>query len=192
MIQGIHGHLLKTLQTHFNPDIITTKADAARVLADAAVKVVIANDALAAPLLQPLLSRGGTAIFAGLFSSFTNMPDFCACFSSLGLPWKNGDYCRSDYWPTPTALTRFQGLPPAYNAKALSAMNVALGDRIYTPNDESKVQSFVFEATPLDVDQASVAFGKAKGGYVGYVGDVNGEEATSFIILALAVWAAEQ
>jgi hypothetical protein len=192
MVQAIQGHLLTTLQTHFNVEVITTKTQAMRVLADAAVKVVIANDALAAPLLQPFLNRGGTVIFAGLFSNFTNMPDFRACFSRLGLPWKDGDYCRSDYWPTPTALEHFKGLPPAYNAKALSAQNVAPDDRVYTPNDKSKVHSMVFPATPLDVDSAAVAFGKAQGGYVGYVGDVNGEEATSYIVRALAVWAASQ
>lgn len=169
------------------------RCKAISTLADPATTRVLVNDRAAAPLLAPLLARGGTALFCGLFSSFTDMNQFAACFQSLGLPWRPGAYYRTDLHPTPAAesrLARFRDdLPEQYNAKALLATSVAPADRIYAPSEDSYTQSMVFAPESADSNQAAVALGRASGGWVGYVGDVNGEEETSDIILTILKWA---
>jgi D-arabinose 1-dehydrogenase-like Zn-dependent alcohol dehydrogenase len=86
--------LLRTLGEHFTVQYLTTPAAAKQAIAGDAVRVIIAIDKTVANYVQPLLARGGTVVFAGLFSSFTNMSDFDATFKSLGLPWVHGSYYR--------------------------------------------------------------------------------------------------
>lgn len=96
MLLEIHGHMISTLNSTFNVKVVADRKEADQLLQDSAVKLAIANDIGVVPLIKGsgFLERGGAVIFAGLFSSFTNMPDFCKCFKSLGLPWKNGDHYR--------------------------------------------------------------------------------------------------
>lgn len=103
--------------------------------------------------------------------------------------------CRSDFFRTDAAGLRFNNIPSSYNAKALLAAAVAPEDRVYTPSSQSQTQSLVFPSEAISAsgqEEAAVALGRAGNGWVGYVGDVNGEEQTSYILLALLKWAAAQ
>jgi len=59
---------------------------------------------------------------------------------------------------------------------------------LYSPAKGAVVQSMVFAPTKVDaeVDGDGAAFERVGKGYVGYVGDVNGEEGTTWVVLAMA------
>lgn len=190
MLRGVHAHLLSTLGKHFTVQLLTTPAAAQRAIADVTVRAVVVSDKAAIKYVQPLLARGGTVVIGCLFSSFTNMSEFDATFKSLGLPWVHGSYYRTDHFPTAAAaqLLGSAKLPARYNAKALLVKGAAPGHMLYTPGAESVTQSLVFAPTPVaDTNEAAVALAPCSGGgWVGYVGDVNGEEETSAVVLAMA------
>lgn len=118
----------------------------------------------------------------------------CLCVRIVGLCM---GIRRTDHFPTEAAEARFRStkphLPHSVNCKALLAKNVPPDHRVYTPDSSSVTQSMVFAPHAAAHDQAAVAFGPAglpgSTGYVGYAGDVNGEEETSTIVLAMAQWA---
>lgn len=95
-------------------------------------------------------------------------------FSTLGLPWKYHGYYRTDFFPG-THATAMLGLPQlSYNVKATVLGDVAASDIVYGPTEQSYTQSLVFAPECVaDSSGAAAALGR---GWVGYVGDVNGED----------------
>ena len=63
--------------------------------------------------------------------------------------------------------------------------NVLHEDSIYSPSPESRTQSHVFAAEPVEQNQTPVAFAKIGDGCVGYIGDVNNETGSQAVILAM-------
>ncbi|TFY57503.1 hypothetical protein EVJ58_g6978 [Rhodofomes roseus] len=70
--------------------------------------------------------------------------------------------------------------------KASHLRNVAPTAAVYVPTDESRIESLVFAPDPVrNLDQTPAAFSKLGQGYVGYVGDVNAEEETTHLLIAM-------
>ncbi len=116
--------------------------------------------------------RGGsTVVLAACFSSFVNEGQFNRCFAKIGLPWKRGGYYRTD-----VSLRRGvvderlkEQLLPTYSQKALYVQGVARSD-VWFAGDQ---------------DEVAVAFTKVGNGMLGYVGDVNGEDGSEAVVLAM-------
>ena len=69
--------------------------------------------------------------------------------------------------------------------KALHARNARTYEKIYVPISDATPQSHVFPPSHVDQAQAAVVGARIGGGYLIYVGDVNGEEESDRVILAL-------
>ena len=69
--------------------------------------------------------------------------------------------------------------------KALHIANPGEFEAIYSPTDESYIESRVFLPGKIDLNEAPVAFAKVGRGWVGYVGDVNNEADSHTVILAM-------
>ncbi|MCJ1245451.1 hypothetical protein MMC30_002655 [Trapelia coarctata] len=144
--------------------------------------------------------QGGIVLFCGTFSSFIRPTDFQMYFKNeWKLPWTTGDYHRTTFSVNPvfkvqnldpTSSYRFDistaELEEEYSQKVLHVRGAPRSAALYITTPESRVESNVFPPTSVhDAVQAPAVFQAYGKGYVGYLGDVNGEEGTSKAILAL-------
>jgi len=72
-------------------------------------------------------------------------------------------------------------LPSRYGPKAQSVQNVAHADIWYHTDEISAVEDLGLD----DMGETPVAFARTGNGRLGYVGDVNGEENSDSIVLAM-------
>ncbi|KAJ9217056.1 hypothetical protein DTO166G4_1516 [Paecilomyces variotii] len=177
---------------------------------DAAVRYLSANhpDAILATdpgLTDPSNSRaldsvltyvrsGGVLIFCCLFSSFINAPTFNRFMrTKLNFPWAFGNYHRTTVYLNQRAVLSSatnrhlakERLPQSYSQKAVHLKNVDNAVALYLPGRDSVVESHVFPPGPVNREQTPVAFQNLGQGCVGYIGDVNGEEGSDQVILAM-------
>ncbi|OCL03325.1 hypothetical protein AOQ84DRAFT_400730 [Glonium stellatum] len=126
--------------------------------------------------LKEYVSNGGTVVFGRLFSSFISPADMNAFFRRhFDLPWESGDYHR-------TTLH----LKPSYSQKAVFLKNVGQTAALYLPSEQSKTENRVFSAEPIrGREQTPVAWKRISEGWIGYIGDVNGEEGNDGVILGM-------
>nr|POF24727.1 hypothetical protein CFP56_71702 [Quercus suber] len=132
--------------------------------------------------------RGGVLLFAGLFASFAPPPDVDALFAALGLPWAAGEYHRTTFQLNPSThgLLATGGLPQRYSQKALHLAHVAPHDALYLPAEDAEIEVFGQRSGPIgDRTQTPAAFAELGEGRVGYLGDVNSEEETKLVALAM-------
>ncbi|KAI0802197.1 hypothetical protein GGR55DRAFT_701145 [Xylaria sp. FL0064] len=117
------------------------------------------------------LRGGSTVVLAACFSSFVNEGQFNRCFRKIGLPWKRGDYYRTNVSLRPGVVDDRlkRQLFPTYSQKALYVQGVARSDVWYAGEQ----------------DEVAVAFTKVGNGMLGYVGDVNGEDGSEAVVLAM-------
>jgi hypothetical protein len=143
--------------------------------------IIITDSAITEPehaaLLEKIISYvrdGGTAILAGYFTCFVNWFDPHGFFRRWDLPWEFASYTRETvYVNLHVQQIDKVGLPAAYNNKALFLKNVSRNAALYHPlEDHNRTET-------------SVAFAAVGKGRLGYVGDVNGEEGTNAIIVAM-------
>jgi len=132
---------------------------------------------------------GGTAVLATHFSSFVRPLDLDHWFrASWDLPWQSGDYHRTTVnLNSDCRVPRLNqaGLPEEYSQKAIFLKNVAKDAAVYLPSGNSRVDSAVFPADPVDCEQTPVVFAKIGEGWLGYVGDVNNESESQAVVLAM-------
>ncbi|KXX75727.1 Ribonuclease H [Madurella mycetomatis] len=119
------------------------------------------------------LREGATVVLAGSFSSMVNQGEFNRFFTRLGLPWRQGSYHRATVTLRRNAVGCHLAsrLPSAYSQKALFVANVDKSAAWYTEAETS--------------NEAAVAFAKVGSGRLCYVGDVNGEEGSDAVVLAM-------
>ena len=134
------------------------------------------------------MRQGGTAVAMGSFSSFVKLDDTKPFFSQAGLDWDRGDYHRTTLALNRDAVTFAVGstLLPEYSQKALFVKNVQHHDMWYQSTEDSVTESHVFaEEAEHKSDQTAVAFAKVGDGRFGYIGDVNSEEGSDAVVLAM-------
>ena len=143
--------------------------------------------AVMAKVTEYVLS-GGTAVFAGLFSSFCPPSDLDSMFpAQFGLPWQNGVYHRTtvrlnDHVPH----IEKNGLATSYSQKAVFLKGVRPHETLYRPAEDSVLESLVFPSVPIeDKTQAAAAFAKVGEGWVGFLGDVNAEVESDAVVAAM-------
>jgi hypothetical protein len=130
---------------------------------------------------------GGTAVIGGLFSGFVQPLDLGDWFrSQWGLLWQYAEYHRTTVHLNPHAQRVPQlGLPAAYSQKAVFLKNVGSNASWYLPLDDSMTESHAFPPQSVDDRQTPVAFTALGYGWLGYIGDVNAEQGSDAVVLAM-------
>ncbi|GAD98452.1 hypothetical protein MGYG_05903 [Paecilomyces variotii No. 5] len=198
----MYSHLIDKLYAHAKIQRASTP--------DAAIRYLSANNPHAILAIDPGLTNpsnsrvldevltyvrsGGVLVFCCLFSSFVNGPTFNQFMrSKLNFPWEFGDYHRTTVYLNQRAvfsstanreITR-ERLPQAYSQKAVHLKNVDNALALYLPAPSSVIESPVFAPAPVPSEQTPVAFRNLGQGTVGYIGDVNGEQESDEVILAM-------
>ncbi|RDX50681.1 hypothetical protein OH76DRAFT_1471353 [Lentinus brumalis] len=136
-------------------------------------------------VLQKLVEytkNGGILVFGVNFSNFFPQNKAREFFQRWELPWDSGDYYRTTFAlnhagiPSPLSSA---ALVPSFSMKALHLKNVAPEHAVYYATTNSRVESLVFAPTKITAQQATqtpAAFAPVGEGFLGYVGDVNGEQ----------------
>ena len=123
--------------------------------------------------LLAYIHNGGTLVFMGNFSSMIRPDEFAELVQAAGLFWRFGDYHRTTVYLNNSKQTSpHTSLPPSYSAKAVFLSGVSSKDKWYLQRDYHQGQSPV----------ALTNIGKGK---IGFVGDVNGEEGSDAVVLAM-------
>ncbi|KAL5912924.1 hypothetical protein ACKVWE_008520 [Pyricularia oryzae] len=120
-----------------------------------------------------LMHGGATVVLAGSFSTFVTSGEMDRMFATIGLPWTMASYTRE------TIKLRRRAVPDdiagrlssAHTQKALFLGNVNEADAWYGRGENHP--------------EAAVAFTKVGNGKLGYVGDVNGEDVSDTVIMAM-------
>ncbi|KAI4116013.1 MAG: hypothetical protein LQ345_003493 [Seirophora villosa] len=133
---------------------------------------------------------GGTVIFCCIFSGFVRPPDMSKLWKNFNEPWASGDYHRSTFYLSQRMKNVFgsqraRSLLSEYSMKALHLANVPVGSRVYVPLEQSRTESRVFPPTAVDNSQTPAAFHKYGDGWLGYIGDVNNENGSQALLMAM-------
>jgi hypothetical protein len=123
--------------------------------------------------------EGGTAVCMGHFSSYVNFLDIKPFFAKAGLPWEVGAYLRAKVTlnEDTVGIDLEPSLPECYSQKALFLKNVEDAAAWYYPSEDEVIESLM--------TQTPVALAKVGEGKLGYVGDVNKEEGSDAVVLAM-------
>ncbi|KAK2763721.1 hypothetical protein FQN54_009337 [Arachnomyces sp. PD_36] len=146
------------------------------------------NDVL--NMIKEYVTEGGTVIFGGLFASSIQPNDMHQFFRrGFGLSWEPGAYHRTTVHLNQNVartLDSTRRLRPAYSQKAVFLRNVEHLSALYLPSTDSVTESHVFGPTPVaDLSQTPVVWHQLGNGFIGYIGDVNAEEGTDEVALAM-------
>jgi hypothetical protein len=178
---------LDKLNTRAALDYATTPDSVLQTLAVQPPQVVLVTDRNVRTKLFDYVHRGGILVLMGNFSSLTRPNDMDKFFREAGLPWTKAEYLRTTVYRNDTERTLLHSsLPSSYSQKAVFLANVSINDAWYLPTDSSRTESLVFHSEQVqDLQQTPVAFAKLGNGKLGYVGDVNGEEGSDAVVLAM-------
>ncbi|KAJ5029793.1 hypothetical protein J3E73DRAFT_379654 [Bipolaris maydis] len=189
----LYQGLLGKLNTVAALDRATKPESVLQGLADQPPQAVLVTDsgivqhrAVYAKLLD-YVRGGGRLVFMGNFSTMTTTKDIDRLFQEAGLPWTHGAYQRTTVHRNDTEDTSSHtSLPPSYSQKAVFLAGVPDKDAWYLPKDSSHTESHVFYPVPItDQEQTPIALTNIGKGKLGYVGDVNGEEGSDAVVLAM-------
>ncbi|TRX92218.1 hypothetical protein FHL15_006833 [Xylaria flabelliformis] len=173
-----YGSLISRITEKATMDRATTQKAAMNMLTqNPPPPVILITDAGVANVMKvwerviDCLRGGSTVVLAVSFSSFINEGQFSRCFAKVGLPWKRGGYYRANVSLRPGVVNDHlkKKLLPTYSQKALYVQGVARSDVWYAG----------------ERDEVAVAFTRVGNGMLGYVGDVNPEDGSEAVILAM-------
>lgn len=135
--------------------------------------------------------KGGRVVFGGEIASYTETPKLGPLFKNVwGLPWDMSGYHRTTHQlqsqhPFVKAQKLGSTLPVSYSMKSVFLHKVAPVDAVYRPGRGSQTESHVFPASKVDSEETPVAMGRVGDGWLAWVGDVNVEEGTQKVTVAL-------
>ncbi|KAJ7084842.1 hypothetical protein B0H15DRAFT_383077 [Mycena belliarum] len=180
---GVLDHTLAALRARITVSVARSASQAFDLLASPDLTAVFVTDpgivepkhiALRAKLVA-YAKAGGSVVIGGMFSSFVTPPKLNSFFrEAWGLQWATGSYHRVVCTLNPGNETVQQNpsLLPSYSMKAVLLKHIGAGMALYTDPYNS-----AFEAPAC---QTKVGLGR-----LGYVGDVNGEQGSTNVILAM-------
>jgi ribonuclease HI len=182
LFDACHGSLVSQLNSKAKMERATTMEVALRKLnEEPAPSVILVTDSALTrqrKVLERVIDRlreGATVVVAGCFSTMVTQGQFDRFFARIGLPWRRGSYYRTTVKLRQRASNSCSAsrLPSAYSQKALFVNNV----------DKSAVWYNDSESP----EEVAVAFAKVGRGWLGYgyIGDMNGEEGSDAVVLAM-------
>lgn len=180
LFEDLHADLLTSINSKVGLERATTPEAAISLLSghSSPSVILVADGALTRHTriwerVIDHLRGGAVVVLAGLFSSMVNRGQFDRFFAKLGLSWEQGSYHRTTVslqrGIVGGNLTRL--LPSEYCPKAVFVKNVGRSATWYASGDSSS--------------EAAVVFADVGNGKLGYAGDVNGEESSNTVILAM-------
>lgn len=199
LLQNVHGHLMHALAAEFRLRHASNTQEALRLLdSSQPLKGVLVtdpgivssgNDAVSRKLAD-YAHNGGTVVLGGAFIAQIRPSDLEEYLTRRwNLPWEVGSYHRTTLFLNEEVVNRPRsGLPSSYSQKAVFLKNVDPDVAWYVATDRSVVESlthFLLPGPGIDLLETSVAFAGVGNGWLGYVGDVNGEEGTSAVVLEM-------
>jgi hypothetical protein len=196
MLARINRHLISALRSKVRIIQALGARKALQYLADTNLKgVLVADEGIIESENSEVLSSligwvngGGIAAIGSLFPSFTSPTEFDRFFEKWGLPWKMGDYHRTTFVLNPSIpqlSNHSANLMTSYSMKAVHLKGVKAEDILYASTEDSRVESHVFAPSPVDPSHVPVAYTRIGDGFLGYIGDVNAEEGSTSVILAM-------
>ncbi|OAK96087.1 hypothetical protein IQ06DRAFT_48811 [Phaeosphaeriaceae sp. SRC1lsM3a] len=185
--------ILEKLNTRAAIDYATSPDSVLQTLAVQPPQVVLVTDGSVTQhrnvctKLLDYVHGGGILVLMGDFSSSIRPDDLDKFFQEAGLPWTKAEYLRTTVYRNDTERPLlYSSLPSSYSQKAVFLANVSINDAWYLPTDSSRTESLVFHSRQVrDKEQTPVALAKIGNGKLGYVGDVNGEEGSDAVVLAM-------
>jgi hypothetical protein len=69
--------------------------------------------------------------------------------------------------------------------KTVHLKGIAPETIVYGSTSQSLTQSMVFAPSPVDLSEAPVVYTRVEQGFLGYIGDVNGEDESTNVILSM-------
>lgn len=198
MFNELYGDFCSDISAQFSSIRKTTVDDAYTYLSGTKPSAVLVVDGGLASKrnthLHQSLARyakaGGTVIFACLFSSFVRPADLDSLFKKFQLEWTGGDYHRTTFNLNPAVKPVFgdqiyKKLEKSYSMKCLHLQKTPIVSRVYVPTESSRTASMVFAPEEVDQNQSPAVFYGYGQGFVGYVGDVNNEQGSQALTLAM-------
>ncbi|OSD02331.1 hypothetical protein PYCCODRAFT_1411269 [Trametes coccinea BRFM310] len=192
LVKAVHAHLISTLETRSEVQLARTRVEALRYLSSTSrPRAVIACDAAVTRPeylevhhhLVDYVRSGGTAIYAGAFSSMISFYAMESIFKvAWDLPWSKGTYHGGTFVLNERVKgINHKGLEKRYSTKVNCLSNVSPNHALYVDQ---------YEVIKLGRGQveAAAAFAKIGRGRLGYVGDVNGQIATTAVVVAMCFY----
>lgn len=199
---SIHQHFLQALRARAEVIQVRNSKDVPQSLSSN-VSAVYATDAditkkKHSKLLTKLVAyvkEGGTFVVGGQFSGHVTPSDNDSFFKhAWGLDWKMGSYHRTTFALNPSRPERLHHGPQlaaSYSMKTVHLEGVLPEAVVYTPTPDSRLQSMVFSPVTVPQSEVPVAYTRLGEGYLGYIGDVNGEDDSTSVILSMLGMPAE-
>ncbi|KAI4178554.1 MAG: hypothetical protein LQ346_007409, partial [Caloplaca aetnensis] len=194
LCQGVVAQVASVVSTREAKSAVAAQS----LLATQSFKAVLIVDAgIAWPKNKPLQKQlasygqqGGTILFCCLFSGFVRPPDMDSLWSVFGLLWKYGAYHRTTFYLSQRMKNvlgqdRASRLLREYSMKTNHLKNVPDESRVYVPLEQSQTQSAVFPPSSVDERQTPAALHKYGEGWLGFIGDVNNEQGTQLLLMAM-------
>ncbi|RPD52547.1 hypothetical protein L226DRAFT_496202 [Lentinus tigrinus ALCF2SS1-7] len=172
-----------------NAALLDSSPPDAVVVTDAAITEVSYS-----ALLQKLVdytNNGGTLIFGVNFSTFFPQMKSREFFQRWKLSWSSGDYYRTTFALNPAGVPSplsSAALVPSFSMKALHLKDVPAECAVYYATSDSHLESLVYaptKITPKQATQTPAAFAPVGKGFLGYIGDVNGEQGSIRLTLEM-------
>ncbi|EMD35990.1 hypothetical protein CERSUDRAFT_156736 [Gelatoporia subvermispora B] len=139
-------------------------------------------------------ARAGGRVVLGLnFSNHFTLGSGPQFFSQWGFPsWDVGSYHRSTFALNPAGVPtplNSNALFSEYSMKTLHITGInTREDAVYLPTESSHVESMVFpnvQITGSGLEESPAVFARVGDGYLGYVGDVNGEQPSIRLLIEM-------
>ncbi len=160
--------------------------------------VLVSDGAITCPEHARVLSTlveyaraGGTVVLGTDFSNHFPLSAGRSFFGAWGLPWDLGSYHRTTFAVNPDGVPvplDASALASTFSMKALHVKGAAREHTVYLPTAESHVQSLVFFPQPITgelAQESPVVFARIGEGHLGYVGDVNGEQGSTRVLIEM-------
>ncbi|KAG6897875.1 hypothetical protein C0992_009673 [Termitomyces sp. T32_za158] len=151
--------------------------------------ITIRKNAKTLTKLVEYTKAGGTVVIGGAFSNNVSL-DYMGTFflKSWGVPWKDGSYHRTTFSLNPAhELAKSNPLlAQSYSMKALHVKDISPDVVVYQPTEGSRLESMVFSPSPItNLNESPAVRTRVGKGYLGYIGDVNWEDGSAKLLLAM-------
>ena len=197
LLREVHGRLMDALAAKSNLRQATNAQDALGLLTQNGQPngvfvtdpdIAVSKNHAVSEQLKDYVHNGGTLVLGGLFSAQIRPNDLGKYMrEKWDLPWEAGSYHRTTLFLNDQVVNRpSSGLPSSYSQKAVFLKNVDPDTAWYVATDRSVPESLIpMPGRGIDLLETSVAFVRIGNGSLGYVGDVNAEEGTDAVVLAM-------
>ena len=200
LFSAVYGPHLHILATRLQISEATTLAQARRYLSSTVrpQAIIVADAFTTNPAYRDILFQlvdyawaGGTVIYAGLVGCFTRPIDLDAAFQHVwGVPWRSSNFYQQTFSLNPSAKcisTDPKHVSHAYTMRARFVSKVELEDALYLePLNVRRVELETGEQGQPTYETPA-AFAPIGYGYLGFVGEVDGEEGTIKLLLAMCL-----